>query len=225
MTKRLPVVLASAMFLTVVALPQARAGVRRETPERRPYITEIGEPYSISRATLQDEAAKISEMRDYFARYGYPDYAEVQEIAPEWPWESYEVRLYYMHWNLEVDFGHLLFSDAIADLGVRKYQGEIPPEKRRQIEVILEARVAAPPPPPAAAEPAEGAATREEPATSGIEEPATGGISEAVVARLEAAAERAARAADLAAEQSEAAVRAADRTVAIVEKIEAQERQ
>ncbi len=153
MTQSSHIVLATViLFASVVARPAA-AEVRRERTERRPYITEVGEPRSIGPAALQREAEKASDMRDFFLRHGSPDYAEVQEIAPEWPWESYEIRTYYMHWNLEVTFGRVLFSEAMPDLGLLKFQGEIPPEKRHAIEVILEAHAAAAtaaPPAPAA---------------------------------------------------------------------------
>lgn len=153
MTHRRLFVVASVVLLSTATGRRSIGEVRRERTEQRPTVTEIGEPYSISMATLQREAEKISDLRDFIIRSGYPDYAEVQEVSPQWPWESYEVRLYYMHWNLEVDFGHVLFSTALADLGVEKFHGEIAPEKRHEIDVILQARQT-PPAPPAAEVPA-----------------------------------------------------------------------
>ena len=153
MTHRRFFVLATVVLLSGTTSRPCVGDVRRERTAQRPTVTEIGEPYSISMATVQREAEKISDLRDFIIRNGYPDYAEVQEVAPQWPWESYEVRLYYMHWNLEVDFGHVLFSTAMADLGVEKFQGEIAPEKRHEIAVVLQARQT-PPEPPAAAAPA-----------------------------------------------------------------------
>jgi hypothetical protein len=47
----------------------------------------------------------------------------------------------------------VLFSTALADLGVEKFHGEIAPEKRHEIDVILQARQT-PPAPPAAEVPA-----------------------------------------------------------------------
>jgi hypothetical protein len=203
----------------VMLASNASADIRREITERRPYITEVGEPESISMAALRREGDRNSDMREFFSRYGYPDYAEIQEVLPEWPWESYEIRVYYMHWNLEADFGRVLFSDALADLGVLRYQGDIPTEKRHEIEVLMAARTA--PRVLTAEQPlgvpaAEPARAEELPPT---EEP-SGGLTETLVARIEAAAERAARAADAAAEQSEAAARAADRTTSLVERME-----
>ena len=140
MTHRKFIVLATVVLLSGATGRPCVGEVRREQTDRRPTVSEIGQPYSISVATLQREAEKISDLRDFIIRNGYPDYAEVQEVAPRWPWESYEVRLYYMHWNLEVDFGHVLFSHALTDLGVEKFQGEIAPEKRHEIDIILQAR-------------------------------------------------------------------------------------
>lgn len=216
MTKKTSAVLAVLIALILAVPLIARADVRRETTEERPYIVEIGQPYEISMATLRHDARNISELGDYLADYGRPDYAEIQEIAPQWPWEAYEVRVYYLARDVEADFGHVIMSPAAPHLGMRKFAGPIPPDKRHQIEVLLQVRQAPPPAPAVATAPSP-------PAPSGsvaAEQPPTGGLTEALVARIEAAAERAAQAADHAAEQSEAAVRAADRTVSIVEKME-----
>lgn len=232
MTHKRRFVLAIVVLLVNTFLDPAFGGVRRERPDSRPTILEIGEPYSISAATVQREAEKISDLRDFLIRNGYPDYAEVQEISPDWPWESYEVRLYYMRWNLEADFGHVLFSDALADLGVLKYQGDIGAPKRHEIEVILDARSAPPAPPaqeaapiapmPPASQAAPVPQAEAAPAEPQAAAPAplSDAFYDALATRLEASADRAARAADAAVEQSEAAVRAADRTVSIVEKLE-----
>jgi hypothetical protein len=200
-------VLASALPATVLG------DVRRETTPRRPYIVEIGEPYSISMGALQREASKILELQEYLSAYGYPDYAEIQEIQPQWPWESNEVRLYYLRRDLETDFGHVIFSAAMPNLGVLKFLGPIPPDKAHQIEVILQARQAPALPPAPIAEAVA-------PAAAPALEASTGGLSEALVARLEAAAERAAQAADRAVSESDAAVHAADRTENIVAKLD-----
>jgi hypothetical protein len=188
--------------------------VRLEQTERRPYIVEIGQPYEIGIQRLQEEINHISALSTYVRDYGYPDYSEIQEIRPEWPWEPYEVRLYYMRRNLEVDFGPVILSEAAPNFGALKFLGDITPEKRHEIEVVLQAREA-PPAPPVAMAPAVEPAPPPPP-------PSEGGLTEALVARIEAAAERAAQAADRAAQDSEAAARAAERTVNIVAKIEQQ---
>jgi hypothetical protein len=209
-------VLTATLLLTLTVAGGAFGDVRHETTERRPYIVEIGDPYSISRATLQREAQVISALREHLELYGYPDYAEIQEIQPDWPWTAYEVRLYYMRRNLEADYGHVNLSVAALSFGLLKFVGDIPADKRHQIEETLQSRSAPPAgsavamaaPPPAGALRAGG--------------PRSAEISEALVGRVEAAAERAAQAADRAVQESDAAARAADRTVNIVDKMEHQ---
>jgi hypothetical protein len=210
MTRTGVCLLATALLLLTTEAGAAIGEVRRERPARRPYIVEVGQPYAIGVQKLQYEVDHISALKVYVEEYGYPDYAEIQEIVPEWPWEPYEARLYYMERNLEVDFGPVVVSEATPNLGMLKFSGDITAEKRHEIEVVLQAREAPPPPPP----PAEAQAVQPPPPTTG------GGLTESLVARIEAAAERAAQAADRAAEDSEAATRAAERTVNIVEKMQ-----
>jgi hypothetical protein len=198
------------IVLTAVGLVAASAfgadtdDARRPPTERRPYIIEVGEPYSLSMSGVHSESGRISHLRTYLEQYGYPDYAEIQEIEPQWPWESYEVRLYYMRRDLEADFAHVFLSPAEPGFGEIRFQGLITPEKRHEIEVILAAREAPPPPPVQSTEPEEGLGTAH---------------LESLVARVEAAAERASQAADRAVESSEAAKRAADRTVQVVDQL------
>ncbi len=196
---------AGLALLTTIVPAASHADVHRQTTARRPYIVEVGEPYSITTEALDREARYISELSDYLSAYGYPDYAEIQDIAPDSPWAAYEVRVYYLNSDVEADFGHVILSEATPNLGVRKFVGHIPMAKRHEIEVILAARAA----PPVVAAPPGAAAP-----------PATGASMEELVARVEAAADRAAQAANRAAEQSEAAVRSADRTVSILEKMQ-----
>jgi len=196
----------------------AWAGVHRRIDANRPSIIEIGDPTSVDTPRIEREAQHITQLREFLDAYGYPDYAELQEVAPEWPFAPYEIRTYYLDRNLELDFGHVFVSPAMPDYGTSKYQGEIAPEKRHQIEVILASREAPepPPPPPAPAV----APPPPPPAPEAEAAPQTPGLSEALVARIEAAAERAAQAADRAAADSEAAERAADRTTSIIEKMQ-----
>ena len=173
------VVIVAALLAT--ALPaNATGNVRREKPWRRPYIVEVGEPYEIRMETLQAEARNLSELTEYLHDYGYPDYAEIQEIEPQWPWETKEVRIYYLRRNLEADFGHVILSGAIPNMGVTVFLGEIPPDKAHQIEVVLQARQAPAPvaPAPVAMAPA--------PAMEPAPQQGSTLFSEALVARIEA---------------------------------------
>ncbi|MFI5396236.1 MAG: hypothetical protein ACHQ9S_11955 [Candidatus Binatia bacterium] len=219
MTQKGLLVLTIAALLSIFESRATLGDVRREQTARRPYIVEIGQPYAINAHRLQYEIEHISELNEYVTNYGYPDYAEIQDTSPEWPWEAYEVRLYYLQPNRETDFSPVILSPAAPNFGVLRFRGEITPEKRHEVELVLQARekpavsppvTAAPPvaeaPPPAVAAPAP--------------EPAAHGLTEALVARIEAAAERSAQAADRAAAESDAAVRSADRTTSIVEKLE-----
>jgi hypothetical protein len=235
MTRKTLFAVAILVSLSTVMITPAGADVRRTASQRRPFIIDIGEPLSITMTALQREARNISQLEDYMSIYGTPDYAELQEVEPQWPWEAQEVRLYYLRCNLETDFGHVVISDALQNYGALKFQGAIAPEKRHEIEVILQAREAppaplpqaappppqaAPPPPQAAPPPPQAAPPPPETAPAPAEQPAAGGLTEALVARIEAAAERAAQAAEQATADSEAATRAADRTVTIIEKME-----
>lgn len=210
MTQKGLLVLTTVVLLSVLHSGAAFGDVRRERTARRPYIVEIGQPYAINAHRLQYEIDHISQLNEYVAKYGYPDYAEIQETSPEWPWEAYETRLYYLQRNLETDFSPVLLSPAAPNFGVLKFRGDITPEKRHEIELILQAREKPAVPPPVAAAP---------PAVP-AQPPTDHGLTEALVARIEAAAERAAQAADRATAESEAAVRAADRTTNIVETME-----
>ncbi len=201
-------IIATACLTLISVALETAADVRRETPARRPYITEIGEPSPISRATLEREAARMEELRLFLDQYGYPDYAEVQEIRPEWPWDSYEVRLYYLRRNMEVDFGRALtLPESYPNLGLVKFSGGIPASKRLEIELALN-------PPETVAAPSVSTERRAE-TTTQPQRPSL----EDLVARVEAAADRAAAAAEDAVRQSEAAERAANRTVEIVDRL------
>jgi hypothetical protein len=214
MTQKGLLVLTTVILLSALHSGAAFGDVRRERTARRPYIVEIGQPYAINAQRLQYEIDHISELNEYVANYGYPDYAEIQETSPEWPWEAYETRLYYLQRNLETDFSPIFLSPAAPNFGVLKFRGDITPEKRHEIELILQAREKPAVPPPVAAVPPPVAAA---PPAVAAQPPTDHGLTEALVARIEAAAERAAQAADRATAESEAAVRAADRTTNIVE--------
>lgn len=192
--------------MLALALPaHAMGDVRREVTARRPYIVELGEPYAISLEALDQEAKRTSGLAEYLADYGYPDYAEIQEILPQWPWDTYEVRLYYLRRNIQTDFAHVIVSPGMPDLGLMKFIGTIPPEKAEAIRLSLASRYAPRP------DYAVAAAPQAQPSH---------GLSPEWLARIEAAAERAAQAADRAIADSEAASLAADRTERITERME-----
>jgi len=209
MARRGLLVVVTAIALGAAAAQTSSADVRRGRQARRPYIVEIGYPYAISARRLDYEIAHLSELQGYVQSFGYPNYAEIQEISPEWPWEPYEVRLYYLRSNLEADFSPVMLSPALPDFGVLKFRGDITPEKRHEIELVLQSRRQAAPPRPVRISP---------PASA--EESSRRESMEAAVGRIEAAAERATQAAERAVSNSDAAVRAADRTVNLVDKMQ-----
>jgi len=190
-------ILAAVVFIATVS-GTASGDVRGVHSARRPYITEVGQPYAIAGEALHQELLRISDMRTYVSHYGYPDYAEIQELVPEWPWQPYEVRLYYLHRNIEAVFGAVMLSPAAPNFGVMKFQGDILPAKRHAIELALQSRL--------------------QPASPRV------GSMEGLVARVEAAAERATQAAERAVAASDAANRAAERTLATVQKMEQRHR-
>lgn len=203
-------VLVAIIVASCIQTQRAPADVRRESTARRPYIVEIGDPYPISRAALEREATRLEELETYLERYGSPDYAEIQEIRPEWPWDSYEVRLYYLRRNVQADFGRAFtLTDAYPHLGLLKFQGGIPASKRLEIELALR---------PPDTQPVTSTSTSGEPQPMAQPETRKPSLEE-LVARVEAAADRAAAAAEDAVRQSEAAERAANRTVDIVNRL------
>jgi hypothetical protein len=198
MVRRGGVGIFAALVLTVTVSGTAAGEVLRVHSARRPYITEVGQPYPIAGQALQQELLRISDMHLYVERYGSPDYAEIQEVEPDWPWQPYEVRLYYLDRNIEAVFAAVNLSPAAPNFGVMKFHGDMLPAKRHAIELALQSRLQPAPP-------------RTE-------------RMQALVARVEAAAERATQAADRAVAASDAANLAADRTLAIVQKMEQRRR-
>ena len=127
--RRFGVVAVSLLVGGSVSLAHA-AGIRRHTPQNRPYIVELGAPEAIDDMRLQREMRKNTDLRGYVARYGYPEVAEIQEIVPQSPWDSYEVRLYYIRRNQALAFSRAFISPIIDDFGLLKHTGKVLPEDR-----------------------------------------------------------------------------------------------
>jgi hypothetical protein len=180
----------------------------------RQDVMEIGDPILISRQLLERELERNAEMRSYVATYGWPDYAEVQEVTVEEPLATYEVRLYYLRRNQQIAYSRVHVSPAFPDFGIRTYDGPIPEDALARI-LTAHGEVQAPPPsaPPPAVEPME-------PVDVGVDEPALSdeGIPEAVL-RLEAAADRAALAAEMAERAAAAANVSAGRANTVLDKM------
>jgi len=188
--------------------------------ETRPEVIEVGDPVMISRDLLTTEMKRNSEMKEWVTKYGWPDYAEVQEVTVREPLVTYEVRLYYLRRNHQLAFSRVYVSPALSDYGVRVYEGPI---SAATLDRLL---TAAPGEPDVTAE-AEGDL---------VEEPESDPVAVAVRAiddgddpmdrieaslqRMEAAAERAAQAAEQAERSSLAAAQAAERAIAKIEKLD-----
>lgn len=158
--------------------------IRRETPVDRPYIVEVGNPSVIDADRLAQEMKINRDLADHITYYGAPDLAETQEIDPEWPWASYEVRLFYLRYNQKLAFGLSTISPS-EDYGLQKYMGLMSAAERERVASLM----------------------------------GMGGGD--VYSRIEAAAERAARAAELAAADSRSAAEAAERAEGVATRMEA----
>lgn len=108
------------------------AEVRRITPGDRPYIVEIGSPKVIDRDRLDDEMALNPDLCEQVNFYGYPDVAEIQRVAPDWPWADYEVRLFYLDSNQKMAFGRTFIAPSL-NYGLEKYKGPMSPSERSRI--------------------------------------------------------------------------------------------
>lgn len=203
-------IVATMILVGATGIRPSSADVRRERTARRPYIVEVGYPYAINARRLDFEIAHLNELQDFVRDFGFPDYAEIQEISPEWPWVPYEVRLYYLGSNLEADFGPVTLNPDLPNFGMLKFRGDMTPEKRHEIELVLQSRHKPAPP----------AAVRVSPPPGAEAERSPRDAIAAAVERIEAAAARAEEAAERAVTESDAAVRAADRTVNVVNKMQ-----
>jgi len=203
-----------AMMAALVLAPAAAMAigpeVERVTPANRPYIVEVGGPRPLSSRGLDREMKLDSDLEAYLRHYGWPDYAEVQEIEPNPPWAAYEVRVYYLKRNIELAFGRAFVSPSVSNLGVVKYQGLMDQATRDRIVALAT-------PPQTFAQ--ERAPVEIKPVAAPVPAAAPDDEIEALVRRVETAADRASAAADRAAEASQAATTAADRTTTILEKV------
>lgn len=233
---RLAVVMFS--FLAVVAGFDGSARAELRAVSDRPGIFEIGDPIMIGRTSLEHEMRMNVNLASYIENYGWPDYAEIQEVQVDYPFAPYEVRLYYLRRNSYLAYGRVIVAPSVFDYGVRKYEGEIRPETLDRLLTVAvttddEPAVVEAHPEPVAVDAmenevpvevveAEPAPVAEPPVEVAAAAPATDQTLEQIILRLEAAAERAAAAADLAEQASIAANSSADRATTALERAAAQ---
>lgn len=104
----------------------------------RPELIEVGDPVLIGRDMLQQEMLRNVNLRDHITLYGWPDYAEIQEVRVLDPLASYEVRLYYLRRDQFLAYSRVYVSPVLANYGVRTYEGAIP---EQTLERLLTAAV------------------------------------------------------------------------------------
>lgn len=221
------VLLAGVAAGSLVARAELRPAVER------PEIIEIGDPVIVSHQAVDREMSRNVELRNYIDLYGWPDYAEIQEVQIQEPFAPYEVRLYYLRRDRYLAFGRVHVAPSVYDYGVRKYEGPIRPETLdrlltaqavTEVESVPAAATipeAATQEEPVAAETSETVESDEQPAAL-AEAPQVQASDEGVpaaVLRLEAAADRAALSAGLAERASLAAKESADRATSTLERV------
>jgi hypothetical protein len=114
-------VVLGALWIAAVAASPALGELQ---PDRQD-VYEIGAPLPISRQVLKQEMLRNSELAQYIGTYGYPDYAEVQEVRPQWPWAAYEVRIYYLRREMQLSFARVNVAPSVTDYGLERYAGPI----------------------------------------------------------------------------------------------------
>jgi hypothetical protein len=98
------------------------------TGAERQDVFDIGAPIPISRQTLEQEMRRNVELSEYIRTYGFPDYVEVQEVRPQWPWAAYEVRVYYLRRNSQMAFGRVNVAPSVTNYGLERFAGPIDQE-------------------------------------------------------------------------------------------------
>lgn len=158
MMKRLGATALAAVVGGMLTVRAAGADLRPSV--HRPSLIEVGDPKMVDRSALRKEMELISDLKDHVARHGWPDYAEVQRVLADDPFGEYEVRVYYIETQREVDFTHVDAAPWLKEFGIKRYEGPIPTETLGRLltavpldapPVVLEPE--APPPPPVAAAP------------------------------------------------------------------------
>jgi hypothetical protein len=230
----------AVFLLGMLAAGQSWAEARLRPAVDRPDIIEVGDPFIVGRDILRREMKRNIALDEYIDLYGWPDYAEVQEIQAHDPWAAYEMRLYYIQRDQYLVFGRVHVAPSVFNFGVKKFEGPINPEALNRLltaqpaaatlpETALpgpevEAEVEAPA--PAAAAPAAPAAAEEAATTATTEEavPAAAPAEAPLEAQAEAEAPvEAPVAAEAGVEPTPAVVASApkDHLEAIVQRLEA----
>jgi hypothetical protein len=124
MVARLMVVV--TLLSSAVLLVCAPAFGEAKPALERPGIVDLDEPVLIDRDSLRREMRLNTNLAEYIDLYGWPDYAEIQEVVLQEPFAPYEVRLYYLKQNNYLAYGRVHIAPTVDDFGVRKFEGPIP---------------------------------------------------------------------------------------------------
>jgi len=125
MVARLMVVVTLLSSAVLVVSAPAFAGPQPALT--RPGIVDLDEPVLIDRDALRREMRLNTDLSHYIDLYGWPDYAEIQEVELQEPFAPYEVRLYYLKQNHYLAYGRVFIAPSVSDFGMRKFEGPIPP--------------------------------------------------------------------------------------------------
>jgi hypothetical protein len=125
MVARLMVVVTLLSSAVLLVCGPAFAG--SQAALERPGIVDLDSAILIDRDALGREMKLNVELSRYIDLYGWPDYAEIQEVELQEPFAPYEVRLYYLKQNSYLAYGRVHIAPSINDFGMRKFAGPIPP--------------------------------------------------------------------------------------------------
>jgi hypothetical protein len=153
MVARLMVVVTLLSSAVLLVCGLAFAG--QQPALERPGIVDLDQPVLIDRGVLGREMRLNTDLNRYIDLYGWPDYAEIQEVELQEPFAPYEVRLYYLKQNHYLAYGRVHIAPSVNDFGMRKFEGPIPPstlnrlltatlERARQEAAAREAAMAPP---------------------------------------------------------------------------------
>lgn len=93
----------------------------------------IGPPVALGPRALAVEMERNPELAAFIERRGYPDWVERVEVDSAPPLDSYEVRVFYLRFDMEIAFTRASILGQ-ANAGVRKFDRPIAPVMRERIE-------------------------------------------------------------------------------------------
>ena len=92
----------------------------------------VGPPVALGPNALALRMEHNSEIANYIARRGYPDWAEEVEVDSGLPLEAHEVRLFYLRLDKEIAFTRAYIL-GYPTIGLRKFERPLSPAMRTAI--------------------------------------------------------------------------------------------